>query len=136
MKLSESDAIEVADEPIKKRAIAYFRSSSERRSEHSITPQQAQVRAWAAKNGLEIIREFLDVGKSGNICEDRPAFDEMMANWVMERTDFSYILCLDVSRLGRSQDDDRSIQLSAQCKKHNMQLIYTGAGKPLWDDSL
>ena len=103
MRPSESSEIEVADETNKKRAIAYYRSSSEHQSEHSITLQQAQVQSWAAKNGIEIIREYSDVGKSGSICEERPAFDEMMAAWVMERSDFGYVLCVDASRIGRFQ---------------------------------
>ncbi len=74
MKPSEQNAIDVADAHIKKHAIAYYRSSSERQSEHSISVQQAHIRAWAVKNGIKIIREFSDAGKSGSIDEERPAF--------------------------------------------------------------
>ncbi len=131
MKPSESNAIEAADEPIKKRAIAYFRSSSERQSEYSITVQQAHVRAWAAKNGFEIIREFSDVGKSGSIGEERPAFDKMMED-LEQSSDFAYVLCVDASRIGRYQ----TIELNIQFKKHRKQLIYTGASKSHGDDPL
>ncbi len=135
MKPSEPNAIDVADEHIKKHAIAYYRSSSEHQTAHSISLQQAHVRSWAAKHGIEIIREFSDVGKSGRIDEVRPAFDEMMED-LGKCSDIGYVLCVDASRLGRYQDIDPSRNISAQCKKHNKQLIYTGAGKLLGDDSL
>ncbi len=135
MKPSEQNAIDVADAHIKKHAIAYYRSSSERQSEHSISVQQAHIRAWAVKNGIKIIREFSDAGKSGSIDEERPAFDEMMED-LAKCSDFAYVLCVDASRLSRFQDDDLYIRLSDQCKRHNKPLIYTGAGKQFGDDPL
>ena len=135
MKLSRSEAIANSDESTRKRAIAYYRSSADRRLENSIPFQQVQVREWASKNGVEIIHEFFDRNRSGNTSEDRPAFTEMMEEWVMKRMDFAYILCLDVSRLGRFQDD-LSAQFLAQCKKHRKLVICTSTGKTLGDDPL
>ncbi|MFO0821520.1 MAG: recombinase family protein [Pirellulales bacterium] len=122
--------------PPKIRAVAYYRHSAQDRQENSIPIQQDQVREWALKNGVEIIREFADAGKSGLTSEGRPAFTEMMEEWVKKRTDFHYILCLDVSRWGRFQDIDLSAQFSAECKKHHKQVIYTTIGKPREDDPL
>ena len=64
------------------RAVAYYRHSAQDRQENSIPIQQEQVREWAQKNGVEIIQEFADVGKSGLTAEDRPAFTEPMQQWV------------------------------------------------------
>ena len=135
MKLSRSEAIANSDEPTRKRAIAYYRSSADRRLENSIPFQQDQVREWAEKNAVEIIREFFDSNRSGNTNEDRPAFTEMIEEWVTKRTDFAYVLCLDVSRLGRFQDD-LSAQFLVQCKKHRKLVICTSIGKSLGDDLL
>jgi len=98
--------------------------------------QQEQVREWAEKNGLQMIHEFADAGKSGLNAEGRPAFTEMMDEWVKKRNDFDYVLCLDVSRWGRFQDIDLSAQYSAECKKAGKQVIYTTLGKPREDDPL
>jgi DNA invertase Pin-like site-specific DNA recombinase len=117
-------------------AIAYYRHSAQDRQENSIPIQKEQVRDWASKNGVSIIREFADAGKSGLTSEERPAFTEMMNEWVKKRDDFVYILCLDVSRWGRFQDIDLSAQFSAECKKHRKQVIYTTIGKPREDDPL
>lgn len=125
-----------ADAPALVRAIAYYRHSAQDRQENSIPIQQDQVRAWAKQHGVEIIKEFCDAGRSGLNSEGRPAFTEMMDEWISKRTDFEYVLCLDVSRWGRFQDIDLSAQFSAICKKHKKQVIYTTIGKPKENDPL
>ena len=131
MKPSEPNAIQVADAYVTNHAIAYYRSSSEHQSEHSISLQRAHVRAWAAENDFEIVREYSDVGKSGSIVEERPAFDKMMED-LGRCSDFAYVLCVDASRIGRFQ----SIEIDIQLKKHGKQLICTGAGNQFGDDPL
>ena len=121
---------------VRPRAVAYYRHSAQDRQENSIPIQQEQVREWAEKNGVEIIKEFADAGKSGLNAEGRPAFTEMMEEWVKKRDDFQYVLCLDVSRWGRFQDIDLSAQYSAECKQHGKQVIYTTIGKPRENDPL
>jgi DNA invertase Pin-like site-specific DNA recombinase len=118
------------------RAVAYYRHSAQDRQENSISIQQDQVRTWAESNGVEIIHEFMDPGKSGLTAEGRPAFQDMMENWVKKRNDFQYILCLDVSRWGRFQDIDLSAQYSAECRKYGKEVIYTTLGKPRENDPL
>lgn len=118
------------------RAVAYYRHSAQDRQENSISIQQDQVQAWAQNNGVEIIHEFMDPGKSGLTAEGRPSFQEMMETWVKKRNDFQYILCLDVSRWGRFQDIDLSAQFSAECRKYGKEVIYTTLGKPREDDPL
>ncbi len=124
MKPSETVAIADPETPMIVGAIAYYRSSAERPHENSIVLQQAHVRAWAAKNGIDIIREFSDVGKSASIDEVRPEFNEMMEH-LGKCSDFAYVLCVDASRIGRFQDDDRFILLNDQTNKHKKQLIFT-----------
>ncbi len=128
--------IDQAQGPAKVRAVAYYRHSAQDRQENSIPIQRDQVHEWAEQNGVEIIREFADHGKSGLTAEDRPAFTEMMDEWVKKKDDFEYVLCLDVSRWGRFQDLDLSAQYSAECKKNGKQIIYTTIGKPREDDPL
>ena len=118
------------------RAVAYYRHSAQDRQENSIAIQQDQVRLWAESNGIEIIHEFMDPGKSGLTAEGRPGFQNMMEGWVKQRNDFQYILCLDVSRWGRFQDIDLSAQYSAECRKFGKEVIYTTLGKPREDDPL
>jgi hypothetical protein len=111
------------------RAVACDRHSAQDRRDNSLPLQRDQVREWAQNNGVEIIQEFADAGKSVLTSEGRPAFTGMMDERVKKRTDFSYILCLDISRRGRFQDIDLSAQFSVECKKHNKQVIDTTIGE-------
>lgn len=117
-------------------AVAYYRHSAQDRQENSVAIQQEQVQQWARENGVEIIHEFADRGKSGLTAEGRDGFNEMMEQWVKQRKDFDFILCLDVSRWGRFQDIDLSATYSAECKRHGKQVIYTTLGKPKQNDQL
>src|SRR4029078_3610967 len=72
----------------------------------------------------------------GLTAEGRDAFNDMMENWVKQRDDFEFVLCLDVSRWGRFQDIDLSATYSAECKRHGKQVIYTTLGKPKQGDQL
>jgi DNA invertase Pin-like site-specific DNA recombinase len=118
------------------RAVAYYRHSARDRQENSVAIQQELVQKWAKENGVEIIHEFSDRGKSGLTAEGRDAFNDMMENWVKKRNDFEFVLCLDVSRWGRFQDIDLSATYSAECKRHGKQVIYTTLGMPRPDDPL
>jgi hypothetical protein len=59
-------------EPPRFQAVAYYRHSAHNRQENSIPLQQEQVREWAEKNGVDIIHEFADAGRSGLNAEGRP----------------------------------------------------------------
>ncbi len=118
------------------RAVAYYRHSAQDRQENSVAIQQEQVQQWARENGIEIIHEFSDRGKSGLTAEGRDAFNDMMDNWVKGGREFDFVLCLDVSRWGRFQDIDLSATYSAECKRHGKQVIYTTLGKPKPGDQL
>lgn len=118
------------------RAVAYYRHSAQDRQENSVAIQQEQVRQWARENGVDIVQEFADPGKSGLTAEGRDGFNDMMENWVKVRTDFEFVICLDVSRWGRFQDIDLSATYSAECKRHGKQVIYTTLGKPKPNDQL
>ena len=83
------------------RGVAYYRHSARDRQENSVAIQQELVQKWAKENGVEIIHEFSDRGKSGLTAEGRDGFNDMMENWVKKRNDFDFVLCLDVSRWGR-----------------------------------
>jgi DNA invertase Pin-like site-specific DNA recombinase len=109
-------------------AVAYYRQASQSKQDNSIAIQQKQVQTWAAENGLIIIKEFCDKGKSGLTAEGRPAFMDLIENWVKKRNDFKYILCLEITRWGRFIDINLSKKYSSACKLHNKKIIYTTLG--------
>ena len=119
-----------------KQAVAYYRHSAQHKQDNAIRIQQERVRRWADEMQVKIIHEFVDAGKSGLNAEGRPAFTEMMEEWVKKRDDFEFILCLDVSRWGRFRDIDVSAHYSAECQKYGKQVIFLEAGKLTEDDPL
>jgi len=110
------------------RALAYYRQSALIRQEESIAIQQEHVRQWAAANGVEIIREFCDTSPANIECDELPAFTEMLDDWIKQRSDFEYVLCLDASRWGR-------LQASDLVQQHNKQLIYTSDSNPCGNEA-
>ena len=82
----------------------------------------------AKELGVEIIREFCDIGVSGLESDERLAFTAMLEIWIKQRSDFEYILCSDASHWGRFPDSDHSKQSSEICQRHKKQVIYTSVG--------
>lgn len=116
-----------------RRAVAYYRHSVRDRREAAIRLQRERVREWARRQGIEILQEFIDCAPAGSVTDtpsdddssdpsetDRPALSELIEQWVKQRGDFEYVLCLDASRWGRSREGD----LSGQCREYGKQVIY------------
>src|SRR5262249_7556358 len=80
-------------------AVAYYRMSSDRQ-ETSIPDQQAEVRAYATKHGDQIVREYTDLGISGDATEKRMHFQRMLRD-ATDKGDFEVVLCWDQDRFGR-----------------------------------
>jgi site-specific DNA recombinase len=81
------------------RVATYARVSSERQEkEHTIGSQLEALRAYAAKNGMEIVEEFSDEGYSGARL-DRPGLDRMRDQ--AERRGFEVLLTYCTDRLAR-----------------------------------
>src|SRR6059036_497811 len=81
------------------RTAIYARVSSERQEkEHTIGSQLEALRAYAAKNGMEVVEEFTDEGYSGARL-DRPALDRMRD--LAERRGFEVLLTYCTDRLAR-----------------------------------
>ena len=81
------------------RATIYARVSSERQEkEHTIGSQLEALRAYAAKNRMEVVEEFTDEGYSGARI-DRPALDRMRD--LAEQGRFDVLLSYCADRLAR-----------------------------------
>ncbi len=84
-----------------RRAFAYFRCSTTDQ-DRSIGDQQAEVRAYAAREGITIVREFVDEGLSGAEHE-RPGFLSLMAAVREEPRQADCILVWAMNRLYRDE---------------------------------
>lgn len=64
-----------------KNAVLYARVSTEEQAsrDNSIPAQIKAIKQFAAKNGLYIVNEYVDEGKSAR-TEDRPQFQQMISD--------------------------------------------------------
>ena len=78
------------------------------------------LRDYAAKNGYQVVREFIDEAESGRTA-DRPAFLEMVRLARRHDKPFDALLVWKYSRFARSRED--SILYKAMLKKLGVQVI-------------
>lgn len=104
-------------------AVLYLRMSTEHQ-EFSPDIQREFLQKYAEQHQFEIIREYLDYGKSGLTAEKRPAFSQMIATVQAGTADFQHILVYDMSRWGRFQNIDESRSYEYLCNIKGVQVHY------------
>jgi len=105
------------------RAAEYVRMSTEHQK-YSTENQSEAIRQYAARRGIEIVRTYADVGKSGLSLEGRDALKQLIDLVQSGTTDFTTILVYDVSRWGRFQDADESAYYEYICKRAGISVQY------------
>jgi site-specific DNA recombinase len=99
----------------------YARVSSDRQDvDLSISAQLKALREYAAKQGHEVVAEFIDQAESGRTA-DRPEFLRMIATAKHKEKLFSAILVWKFSRFARNRED--SIIFKTMLRKCGVQVI-------------
>src|SRR5579862_9626913 len=104
-------------------AAKYVRMSTEHQ-QYSIDNQTAAIEQYARDHGMEIVRTYLDSGKSGLTIENRPGLRQLIADVESGFPAFSVVLVYDVSRWGRFQDIDESAFYEYRCRRAKIALHY------------
>jgi len=87
------------------RAAIYARVSSDKQdTDLSISAQVRALREYAARNGCQVVRDFVDEAESGRTAA-RPAFREMIALARTKNPPFDAILVWKLNRFSRSRAD-------------------------------
>jgi site-specific DNA recombinase len=103
------------------RAAIYARVSSEKQDvDLSISAQLKALREYAAKNGHEVVREFIDEAESGKTAA-RPEFREMISMARRAQKPFDCILVWKYSRFARSRQD--SIVFKTLLRKNGVRVV-------------
>jgi site-specific DNA recombinase len=103
------------------KAAIYARVSSDSQDvDLSISAQLRATREYAAKNGYEIIREYIDEAESGRTAS-RPKFREMITAAKLKTPPFSAILVWKLNRFSRSRID--SVTLKTLLRNKGIKLI-------------
>ena len=72
---------------------------------YSLDAQKDRLVKFAEFQGMEIVREYCDAGKSGKSITGRPEFQQMLQDVADGRDGVSYILVFKLSRFGRNAAD-------------------------------
>jgi DNA invertase Pin-like site-specific DNA recombinase len=113
-----------------KPAAQYLRMSSDHQR-YSIENQTAVIADHAASNGFEIVRSYIDAGRSGLTTAGREGLKALLRD-VVARPPFATILVADVSRWGRYQDPDEGAHYEHICREAGVQVEY--CAEPFVDD--
>ena len=99
-------------------AVSYMRYSSHGQKETSIDGQRAVIKAFAEKNGINIVSEYIDRALTGT-SDKRPQFNKMIND--SARHQFSYVLIYSTDRFARNRYD--SATYKAKLKKNNVRVL-------------
>ena len=97
-----------------KNAVIYARFSSHAQNEQSIEGQLAECRAFAERNNLRIVREYIDRALTGT-TDKRPDFLQMIED--SKRKGFQFVIVYQLDRFARNRFESMMIkhQLKEKC---------------------
>ena len=105
------------------RAVQYVRMSTDMQK-YSTENQIAAIAVYAARHDIEIVRTYLDAGKSGLTIKSRHGLQQLLKDVRSAHPGFDMILVYDVSRWGRFQDADESAHYEFTCHEAGISIRY------------
>lgn len=103
------------------RAAEYVRMSTDHRK-CSTENQSEVIRRYAAQRGMDIVRNYLDAGRSELNIDQRPSLQQLLSDARSGSADFSIILVYDVNRWGRFRDSDEPADYEYACRDKGRHL--------------
>lgn len=104
-------------------AAQYLRMSKDHQN-YSIRNQARAIAAYAAKNGLVVVKTYKDPGESGLTLRERPGLQALLADVLKPGRQFTRLLVYDVSRWGRFQNLDESGHYEFLCYAAAVPVSY------------
>jgi len=86
--------------------------------------QMGAIREYAESNNIEIVRVYIDEGKSGLTAKGLDGLNCLIRDVESTQSDFSVILVYDVSRWGRFQEFDESVKIERLCRRAGITIHY------------
>ena len=78
------------------RAASYVRTATKPQQD-SISNQMCAIREYAKRNGMQIVKEYFDEGKSGLNVQNRESLTQLIRDVQNRQINFSFVLLYDVS---------------------------------------
>jgi DNA invertase Pin-like site-specific DNA recombinase len=104
-------------------AAIYLRMSTESQN-YSTDHQRAAITQYASVNGMAIVREYADKGKSGLDIKRRAGLRQLISDVQAGDAAFKVIIVYDVSRWGRFQDVDEAAYHEHTCRRAGIAVAY------------
>jgi DNA invertase Pin-like site-specific DNA recombinase len=104
-------------------AAQYLRMSTEHQ-QYSLDNQAEIIKQYATLHGFEVVRSYVDAGKSGLVLKHREGLARLLKDVVGEPQPYKVILVYDISRWGRFQDTDESAHYEFMCKSAGTPVYY------------
>ena len=99
-------------------AVIYARYSSDNQREESIEGQIRECTAYAEKNGITIVKHYIDRAISAK-TDNRPEFQQMIKD--SDKTLFDIVLVWKLDRFARNRYD--SARYKTQLKRNGVKLV-------------
>lgn len=106
-------------------AAIYVRMSTESQN-YSTDHQRAKISEYALNKRIQIVREYVDEGKSGLDIRRRNGLTKLIEDVQSGAADFQLIIVYDVSRWGRFQDVDEAAYHEHTCRRAGIKVVYSG----------
>jgi DNA invertase Pin-like site-specific DNA recombinase len=104
-------------------AAQYIRMSTEHQ-QYSLDNQCLAIRAYAASQGLSVVRTYADAARSGLVLKRRDGLRQLLQDVVGGNPGYKAVLVYDVSRWGRFQDTDEAAHYEFLCKSAGTPVHY------------
>jgi len=105
------------------RAVSYVRTATKPQQD-SISNHVDAIRKYAKRYGLQIVKEYVDEGKSGLNVQNRESLTQLIRDVQNGQINFSFVLLYGVSRWGRFQDADESAYYEHICRLAGVSVHY------------
>jgi DNA invertase Pin-like site-specific DNA recombinase len=105
------------------RAASYVRTAMKPQQD-SISNQVCAIREYAKRCRMQIVKEYIDEGKSGLNVQDRESLTQLIRDLQSGQIIFSFVLLYDVSRWGRFQNADESAYYEYICRLAGVAVHY------------
>ena len=132
------------DRPKKIRAVYYVRQSTEGQDDLlSPESQIRKIKAFAEREGIEMVGGYEDIAISGSSAENRAGFQRMIGNGTSSKNPFEMIIVYDISRFTRKTKDllnyrdllkEHGVRIQSVTEPHNGDAasdeawVHTSAG--------
>ena len=86
--------------------------------------QSVAIAAYAEAHGMEVVRSYIDEGRSGLDLGGRDALQRLLRDVRSGNADYKAVLVYDVSRWGRFQNSDEAAYYEFICTRAGIRVCY------------